>query len=288
MNFDATRIIRPGILAVQALLLILGGYFLVKAIIYFTTPESVWVAPPAVQAQQAAPLTPRITLPNGFDPFSRESVAQVPVNRGESAPETTLSLTLVARRFGTDATATIRTPDGQQKLVREGDEIMSGVVLDSVHEDYVLIKQGGRLERLSFEKDPTGLRTEPEEIASKVTVSGAGPSVAERVTIKQGEGDNLTIETDFPLSVAAGLLSFNEVRKDGRRQGYTIQSKNGAFDLTEMGLRPDDVITRINEEDLTIGNPEMNEILADSVRLNLLDFDILRDGRTVTISVKGP
>ena len=126
---------------IGALLVCALGYVIVKAIITFTNPESVWEQPtmPPVSAHNMAVRGPQnfnfLTDPfNRVDPVEIESVVEV----GEDAPETTLNLKLTGRTAGSNGTAILRTPDNKEGNYRLGDEIVSGVTLKAVNKDCLL------------------------------------------------------------------------------------------------------------------------------------------------------
>ena len=159
----ANWIIRLGI----AVLVLALGYMIVRTVITFTNPETVWKQP------SLSPAAPQTVVSRGAqnfnfttDPFNRAAVdvPEVVEDFGEDAPETTLNLTLTGRMAGTDGTAILRTPDNKEGNYGLGDEIVSGVTLQAVNKDFIVLDVDGQLQRLTFARDnETGLMAKPED-----------------------------------------------------------------------------------------------------------------------------
>jgi len=209
--------------ALQLALVLLSIFLLSRAAIAFIAPESLWTAPPAAIASAASSQTAQTArLDSRFDPFHREvTIADEIIEIGTDAPETTLNLKLFGRRAGSNGSAILETADRTQKVFRVGDEIMNGVILKAVNPDHIVLSQGGRIERLTFERENETFLIEP--------------------STKPKESSATTI-TASPTN--------------GALQGFRLTPKNGSVNLPSLGLRSGDVVSAIEDIDLT--SPTLN------------------------------
>ncbi|MEF8834372.1 MAG: PDZ domain-containing protein, partial [Halofilum sp. (in: g-proteobacteria)] len=81
------------------------------------------------------------------------------------------------------------------------------------------------------------------------------------------------------------MVRFQPHTEDGELIGFRIQPRtNEARLLEEVGIRPDDVITRVNGiplNDRAQGNRALQELRDAS----MIDVTILRDGRSQRLSI---
>lgn len=255
--------------ALQLALVLLSIFLLSRAAIAFIAPESLWTAPPASmtiaasgQTVQTARLDPR------FDPFHREvTVADEIIEIGTDAPETTLNLKLFGRRAGSNGSAILETADRTQKVFRVGDEIMNGVILKAVNPDHIVLSQGGRIERLTFERENETFLIEP---SAKPKESFATPIKANPI---------MTVE-----QFMAGVNLAPSVQ-NGALQGFRLTPKNGSVNLPSLGLRTGDVVSAIEDIDLT--SPTLNpaEIPAKLSGRSNVRLTVLRGGKTIFVKL---
>ncbi len=249
-----------GVLAFQLLLVGLIAYFLIRAVIGFTNPESNWqpvsAANGAVPSQNSARAA---NLDLSFDPFHRTQsiVVELPQDLGSDAPETSLDLTLVGRITGEPATATLEIPDGSQKSYQIGEEILNGVTLESVHPDYVVISQNGKLERLTFgEAMSTGLQANID--AQKI--------------------DAKTLLRSVSLSPV--------MTDDGEPRGMRISALDGKVKLEDFGLQSGDILTHIGTMDLRSGRPNFRDMQQELRNSTSAKIKLLRNGQPMTVEIK--
>ena len=227
--------------ALQIALLLGVAYFLSCAALTFFAPQSVWNAPQVTSETAArAPSQTTARLDVRFDPFHRDAtpVDEV-IEFGTDVPETTLNLKLFGRRAGKNGTAILETADRVQKVFKIGDEIMDGVTLKAVNPDYIVLSQGGRIERLTFERETDTLLAAPE-------------------TETQADTKIATVSAPKPLDVAGFMsaIALSPALSNGKLTGFRISPKNGTVDLASLGLKSGDVIAAIGEFDLT--SPSLN------------------------------
>jgi len=221
--------------------------------------------PATVTSAAPKPLSPSVKskVLTSFDPFNRTSKPETPQQQDvEMAPETTLNLRVFGMRAdvsGESSSAIIQTPDNKQASYYIGDEIISGVTLETVEIDYVILNRGGTLERLSRQG-----KTEDETSAAVVQVNV----------------DTLSFDAkDF-----INDLRFYPAR-DGREViGYKVRSQRGV-PLSKFGLKRNDIITSINGQDLTQNQVNLPNLFKNLKVARYASIQIMRDDVPMTIEV---
>lgn len=261
--------------AVEFFLIAAIVFFIVRSVLGAMAPESLWVlidAPPVTRSttQVAAHITP---YDFAVDPFNRAASTPeaVPASVGESAPETTLNLTLLGRRAAEDGTAILQTPDGGQGVFRIGDEIIAGVTLKAVNPEFIVLSREGQLERLTFERETQTKLMQPPQETSAPRATSAMQKVAANPRINP---------QDFISSIA-----LNRVMENGRVTGFQIRSLSDRITLEDFGLKSGDLIVRIGNEDLTQGQPELSRLLANFSGASSARLTVKRGGELVTVNL---
>ena len=273
--------------ALAGLLCLALIFLAVKTIIAFTNPESVWkqpaIAPVAVQEQS---VRGGQSFEFRTDPFNRsaETAPEIMTEAGEDAPETTLYLTLTGRTAGTNGTAILRTPDNKESNYRLGDEIVSGVTLQAVNKDFIVLDVDGEMQRLTFERgNETGLMASAEtedDIKSSVTVSRPKGSSA------LGVAPSAAISGD--VSSLFQNISLRRVMKNGRLSGYSVKANRPGVDLSPYGFSKGDVVTAIGGTDITRGRPDFLALFEQAAQSGGSEVTVLRNGQTKIIKLGTP
>lgn len=239
-------------------LVILITVLLVRAVIAFVSPESLWteshntvIAAAPTQAAQAR------NFNINFDPFNRQEVAAAPAELGLDAPETSLNLKLTGLRAGAEGSAFLQTPDNKQRAYTIGEEVISGVTLHGVTPRYVVLSLGGRLERLTFPRSQKQPIKANSQTISRVTRLSANKFI-----------DSINIQP---------------VQNGDRLRGFRITPKKSDVNLKQFGLQTGDIITRIGTQDLTTGQPNFLSIARSLESASTVDLTLLRAGREITV-----
>lgn len=271
--------------ALELILLAALVYVLVRAILTFIAPQSLWK--PLPNAASKAPIAQMGASRShdfSFDPFHPAAAAQIaPLDIGEDAPETTLNLKLFGLRASTDliaGSAVLQTPDRVQKNYQVGEEIISGVTLTSVSKDYIVLSQNGRLERLTFERGAESFlaNVAPETSTQRARIPN--PNFLARKKAPTAER--------FKPEDLLSSVTILPVAKDGVVTGYAVTPKYGNVDLSLFGLEPGDIITKIGAADLTQGRPEIGPLMASLSQAKSARLTIIRGGETIIVKVKIP
>lgn len=272
---------------IGAALVLAIGFVVVKAVITFTNPESVWKQPSLVPASvQSGAVGGAQNFTFTTDPFNRKAAAvvEVVVEVGEDAPETTLNLKLTGRTAGSNGTAILRTPDGKEGNYRLGDEIVPGVTLEAVNKDFLALDVDGQMQRLTFEKsEETGLTVkadDKERAPSKIMVKGStGTASANSVQTAAISGD---------VTALFQNISLRRVMKDGHLTGYSVKANRPGVDLSKFGFSKGDIVTSIGGTDITIGRPDFLALFEQAEKNGGLDVTVLRNGQIKTIRLGTP
>lgn len=198
----------------------------------------------------------RLTLFSSFDPFFRSGAAQ------SANVVTSLQLTLFGIRMNEASglgSAILSGPDGVQENYVVGQEIMSGVTLDSVEFDHVIINRGGVLESLYLD----------QSIPAQ-TVGTDDPEVP----VALAEGGN-----EIP-----GIASLAPRNDQGRVTGIVISPLGDGSLFRSAGFRDGDIIVSINGN--PVGSTSDIEALKNQIRPGArLSVEVERGADTVPVAV---
>lgn len=273
---------------IGAALLIALGYVIVRTVITFTNPESVWTSPQIAPTASsgAAPAGPQ-NFAFTTDPFNRTvtEIVDVPLDEGVDAPETTLQLTLTGRTTGPDGSAILRTPDNKEATYRIDDEIISGVTLQAVNKDFIVLNVDGQIQRLTFDRGAeTGLTiktADTETTNTKVSVKRAASNSA-----PQDRLASPAISAD--VSTLFQSLSLRREMKNGQLTGYSVKPNRPGVDLSRFGFAKGDIVTAIGGTDITRGRPDFLALFEQASQGGGTEVTVLRNGQTRTIKLGTP
>lgn len=276
---------------ISAMLVLALGYVIMKAVIAFINPESVWKQP-AIAPVPTQNVTARGTQNFNFstDPFNRTVVVENEDTPeiGEDAPETTLNLKLTGRTAGPDGTAILRTPDNKEGNYRIGDEIVSGVTLQAVNKDFIVIDVDGELQRLTFERgEETGLLTQNSEEEEKTPSSLSVKTTRNSAQASSPmSGSSPQISAD--VSALFQNISLRRVMKNGQLTGYSVKANRPGVNLTQFGFAKGDIVTAIGGSDITRGRPDFLALFEKAAQSGGTELTVLRNGQIKTIKLGTP
>lgn len=271
----------------QAVLFVLIGWFLVRAILLWVNPESAWTPLPNVtteNGQAAAQIQQSFSFSG--DPFRLGGTALInepsmTFVAGFDVPETSLDLILKGRTVGNPGSAVLQTPDNKEASYRVGDTVMQGVSLHSVSPGFVVLDVRGDLQRLTFAKpDSTGLAVKAEVVANEV-VSVKTPIVDPQRARPAATSGSGTVNVEELMKSAR----FNPKFETGKLVGYVVQARGDEAVLTQFGLKSGDAITAINGESLLNAGLDPQALISKLKDARGVKLDVLRNGRPKTIMI---
>lgn len=240
--------------------------------------EGILVLLLAVQAARLAwmlftPVGPLGPVPAGVDPASVPPLAGLdPFRAGAGAEASTPSgvegWRLFGLRTGSDGGAAILGREGgPQRAYRPGEELAPGLVLEQVASGHVALRDGSIARRIDLPQAGTLPRRAP---ATPATLPGTAPAAA-----------STAADVD-----PARLLGQSGLRHTGQGDGsagYTVMPQADGSLLRQAGLRPGDVLLRVNGQPLAPGT--FAEVAAELQRNPRAKIDFRRDGRDHSITL---
>jgi type II secretion system protein C len=161
----------PRLIRVVEILAVAGAaIFAALILLSFFSP-----LPDAPQTIVAAPAPEKLATVKS--PFGETALAAAPqtAQADETIAETSLNLVLHGTWIdAAGGAAIIKTSSGDQKRFGRGDEIESGVTLQEVRRDQVVISRGGVAETLTLENREVAAAAAPSTSQSSVSFDGAG------------------------------------------------------------------------------------------------------------------
>ncbi|MAI89697.1 type II secretion system protein N [Ponticaulis sp.] len=266
-------------LAVDLALVLILGLLIARLVWTILSPASFVDVSTTAYRPQASDTEQRIranpNLLRTFNPFSRELEA-APVTEETDAPETTLNLAIRSIFMSSSSEqsfARIQTPDNEVKRFREGDIILSGVTLERILADRVILSRNGNREAL-FSRELSVIgdvgETAQSEARAEPVERAAPPQTTNRVDVS-------TLD-EFYRDVT--------VRRVGRDSGGTvlqIQGSSSSELLARAGLRTNDILLSVNSYDLS--EDSLSDLYQTLQSADELDFMVERDGRTFPLTV---
>ncbi len=200
------------------------------------------------------------------------------------APDTKLRLTLrgiVASESAKDSRALIESNPNDLMPYLIGMDVPGGATLHAIHPDRVLLKRAGRLETLRLEKD---LPTDPAAVVAMPTISNR-PSGAQVLDVEAAmKLSNIREELLNDPTKASRYMRMQPARRDGSLVGYRIYPGRDRQLFREIGLRPGDILTRVNGVDLNDPSRSL-QLLGELSQASNVDITIERAGNQQSFSV---
>lgn len=198
----------------------------------------------------------RLTLFSSFDPFFRGSAAQ------SANVVTSLQLTLFGIRMNEASglgSAILSGPDGVQENYVVGQEIMSGVTLNSVAFDHVIINRGGVLESLYLDQSVPAQTVGTDDPEATTTLAAGGNEIP-------------------------GIASLAPRNDQGKVTGIVLSPLGDGSLFKSAGFRDGDIIVSINGN--RVGSTSDIETLKSQIQPGArLSVEVERGANTVPIAV---
>jgi general secretion pathway protein C len=211
-----------------------------------------------------------------------------------TARETRLALTLQGVLSSSDSAEAraIIEAEKEQQLYLVGDELPVGnkVKVAKILSDRVVIDNGGKYELLMlFDEDDFAVSQSPSAGPSAVrkpVPTGRATSTSRR----RGNADITQVAENYrrrlysnPQSLAQ-VVKISAVREEGQLQGYRVSAGRDREQFEALGFKANDVVTGVNGIELTDPGKaiKLYEVMRTATQAS---FDVLRDGRSVTLEV---
>jgi general secretion pathway protein C len=275
---------------------------LLVLLISWRAAELTWSLIPAPEIQQqtqpqdagAQPSAQDRSIANQLDSvaklhlFGMAGAKQEVKKVNAKAPETKLNLTLHGVFVADDADkgeAIIGTSGNVQKYYKVGSAVMSGVTLQAVFDDRVVLLRNGQSEVLRFPKVSTSrtVTTIPEKasVRSSPPSAGFGPGVSvseESKNLKQYSN----MLRDEPLKIFE-YVRFVPVKSRDGMKGYRILPQKNRELYNQLGVRPSDLVTAVNGISLS-NDQEAMKLIEKLKDVTSIQVDIVRNGQPRTLN----
>jgi general secretion pathway protein C len=198
----------------------------------------------------------------------------------EKAPETRLNLTLhgvFVNEEPEQGAAIIGTSGSTQKYYKVGASLMSGVTLQGVFNDRVVLLRNGRSEVLRFPKVPSAGALGPGRKARSASSRHRGSAVGSSAL--QGYREVFQKE---PLKIFEHVR-FVPVRSREGLKGYRVLPQKNRQLYNQLGIRPSDLVTAVNGVSLN-NDQEAMRLMQTLKDASTLQVDILRNGQPQSLT----
>lgn len=260
--------------AVLLALVAVAAWLCVRVVMLLVAPSHAWEPVQLASADVPAPTVGSRNYDFSTNPFAAGDEAETPEAAPAApvtdAPETTLNLVLTARRVGDRATATIRTPNGEEAVYQIGEDILPDVVLEGVQKDFVLIAVNGQMQSLTFE--------DAKEAARNTGRRAQSTAPATQRLSRPPDFNTLYQQVDIDTATDP----------TGQKTGIRLVPRSNRVDLSDYGLRRTDVLTQVGNVPLTSAVLDINSLRRQGQNGRPVSVQILRDGMPMTITIGGP
>jgi general secretion pathway protein C len=196
--------------------------------------------------------------------FGNVIVDVVDVPKEVNAPKTRLRLELLgvmAASHAENSSAIIAPKGGAGENYRVGDVVQGRTKLAAVHQDKVILDSNGKLETLKFDLTSKQRIRKSSQPTPSQRKSAARGSLKDRFKKVRNASDAVTLLRDEVNNNPKGALKQLGLETSANGEGYKISSSGSM--LTQLGLKPGDVILSVNGQ--TLGNLDDDQALLEQV-----------------------
>jgi len=184
-----------------------------------------------------------------------------------------------------DAIAIISAGSAEQNAYGIGDKISGDTSLEEVHPDHVILRNRGKLEKLSLPDNVQPIALAP--------VQAASPSNSRQNAQSQSSSQPIELPTNPRQlrdtlarnpSMLGRVVAAEPYQENGKLVGYRITPKQNPEILEAQGIISGDVITRVNNIQLN-SQKQGIRALRNAVKAENLEVVVLRDGIEIPVSI---
>ncbi|ASJ71279.1 type II secretion system protein GspC [Granulosicoccus antarcticus] len=219
-----------------------------------------------------------------FGDASKKPVAVEKVKIEEPLKDTGLNLQLAgvfAYEPQDQAIAIISAGSAEQNAYGIGDKISGETSLEAVYTDHVVLRNRGKLEKLSLPENVQPTAARPVERAS--SQASQEQDFSQPVELPSNPRELRDTLARNP-SMLGRVVAAEPYQENGKLVGYRITPKQNPEILESQGIVAGDIITSVNNIQLN-SQKQGIRALRNAVKAESLDVVILRDGIEVPISI---
>lgn len=181
-----------------------------------------------------------------------------------------------------NAIAIISAGSAEQNAYGIGDKISGDTSLEEVHPDHVILRNRGKLEKLSLPENVQPIALAPVPAAASSN-NAQGQNLSQPVELPTNPRQLRDTLARNP-SMLGRVVAAEPYQENGKLVGYRITPKQNPEILEAQGIVAGDVITRVNNIQLN-SQKQGIRALRNAVKAENLEVVVLRDGIEVPISI---
>lgn len=240
-------------------------------------------APPTQFSTQA--IKPK---PSSYHLFGSSTETEIPLSLLQAESNLDLIITgILASNDPSSGMAFIRNRQSEEKKFKVGDDVFGLATLDSIHEDYLVLRRnGGKREKLSLSKNRLSTGNKPVVNSNKQSAEKAASSARIANHIKKpADWQQMVDGQKFDPNKIAQMASKVSVVRDGQGQitGLRVSQLAGASSLVKQGLRANDQIVEVNGVKIAMNNIlELRQQLENNTSAQVT---VLRNGKRINLNL---
>ncbi len=222
--------------------------------------------------------------------FGDASKVPVVQQQVEEAPEVIVDTSLNLQLAGVfafepqeKAIAIISAGSAEQNAYGIGDKISGDTTLEAVYTDHVILRNRGKLEKLTLPENVQPIAMRPIESAGNANAQAQGQNANQPVELPTNPRELRDTLARNP-SMLGRVVAAEPYQENGKLVGYRITPKQNPEILEAQGIVAGDIITRVNNIQLN-SQKQGIRALRNAVKAENLDVVILRDGVEVPITI---
>ena len=181
---------------------------------------------------------------------SAEKLYDMPLSQGQTSLNFTLNGTM-SQNDAKTGLAYISNIQGVQNKYAVGDKVFDTATLLEIHKTYVVLDNKGKKERLSLPEKLSNSSNNSQEKKPSPNNSGLTKH------LKGGDWENMMQQQKFDPNTISSIVNNSNLMIDqaGAIKGIRVSSlASGAVDLNKVGLKPSDIITAVNGNQISGNN----------------------------------
>lgn len=182
-----------------------------------------------------------------------------------------------------NAIAIISSGSAEQNAYGIGDKINSDTSLEAVYSDHVILRNRGKLEKLSLPETVQPIAAAPVQDNSQANSGNNQGNTGQPIELPTNPRELRDTLARNP-SVLGRVVAAEPYQENGKLVGYRITPKQNPEILEAQGIVAGDVITRVNDIQLN-SQKQGIRALRNAVRADNLEVMVLRDGIEIPISI---
>jgi general secretion pathway protein C len=265
---------------VSLILVILIAYYIARVVwlVYPASDEVLWMPPditpsgPATATGNASQNYTAIAEAHIFG--VADGKVETIVQESEDAPDTRLNLTLRAAISASDndvAHAIIADDSGQEKVYFVSDPVPGGATLHRVQIDRVILNRGGVLEALRLPREFEGSKARSQSRRTAPSAPNPPPG-------------NLQQLINANAATLSQIIRPQPFMPNGQFKGYRVFPGRNRRQFIALGLRPGDLVTKVNGVELNDPAQGM-EVFSTLGTSNQMSVTVERGGRPQELTI---